>query len=177
MPKIHKVVRLDPDHPRPAFDCADDDLNEFFHTDSRKSGEQLLSVTYIAQNEQGENLAFFSVSNDAIKKENLSGSRFKRLTKKVPHEKRYSSMPAVKIGRLATSSSFHRHGIGTELLDFVKYWFTHGNKTGCRFVIVDAYNKDKVTDFYQKNGFEFLLTDDASETTRLMYFDLITFRD
>lgn len=177
MPQIEEVVRLDPDHPRPGFDCADDDLNEFFHTDSSKSGEQLLSVTYVAQSEEGEILAFFSVSNDAIKKENLSGSRFKRLTKKVPHEKCYSSMPAVKIGRLATGSHLQSKGIGTELLDFIKMWFTHGNKTGCRFVIVDAYNKENVINFYKNNGFEFLLTTDGSDTTRLMYFDLITFRD
>lgn len=177
MPSISKVVRLDPEDPRPKFDCDDEDLNEFFLTDSCASGSELLSVTYLATNTSNEALAFFSVSNDSIKKENVPRSRFKRVTKKIPHEKRYSSMPAVKIGRLGTNVLIQRQGIGTELLDFIKYWFTHGNKTGCRFVIVDAYNKEKIINFYKRNGFEFLLTDDVKDSTRLMYFDLITFRE
>ncbi|MEW8202707.1 MAG: GNAT family N-acetyltransferase [Candidatus Thiodiazotropha endolucinida] len=177
MPSISKVVRLDPEDSRPKFDCDDEDLNDFFLTDSCASGSELLSVTYLATNTKDETLAFFSVSNDSIKKESLTGSRFKRVTKKIPREKRYSSMPAVKIGRLGTNKLFQRQGIGTELLDFIKFWFTHGNKTGCRFVIVDAYNKDEVTNFYKRNGFEYLLTDDDKDPTRLMYFDLITFRE
>jgi GNAT superfamily N-acetyltransferase len=80
-------------------------------------------------------------------------------------------MPAVKIGRLGINVLIQRRGIGTELLDFIKYWFTHGNKTGCRFVIVDAYNKENVINFYERNGFKFLLTDDDKDSTRLMYFD------
>ncbi|MCU7921542.1 MAG: GNAT family N-acetyltransferase [Candidatus Thiodiazotropha sp. (ex Dulcina madagascariensis)] len=177
MPNISKFVRLNPEDPRPKFDCNDEDLNDFFLTDSCTSGSELLSVTYLAVNTKNEALAFFSVSNDSIKKENLSGSRFRRVTKKIPHEKRYSSMPAVKIGRLGTNVLLQRHGVGTELLDFIKYWFTHGNKTGCRFIIVDAYNQTNVINFYKSNDFEFLLTDDNKDSTRLMYFDLIKFKE
>lgn len=85
-------------------------------------------------------------------------------------------MPAVKIGRFATCRNMQCSGIGTEILDFVKFWFTTGNKTGCRFIIVDAYNKTRAISFYQKNGFDFLLQSDKKEETRLMYFDLITFK-
>ena len=36
-------------------------------------------------------------------------------------------------------------------------WFVHPyNKTGCRFIVVDAYNKENVLHFYGKNGFKFL---------------------
>ena len=46
-------------------------------------------------------------------------------------------------------------GIGSEALDFVKGWFySSSNKTGCRFVIVDAVNDPQVLSFYEKNGFE-----------------------
>lgn len=168
-----EVLRLGVDDARPDFDCGDADLNEFFSVDSRRSCQELLAVTY-AINQDGETVAFFSVSNDSLKREDVPRSPFARLLKKIPREKRYSSMPAVKIGRLAVNAGRQRGGMGTEVLNFIKGgWFTAGNKTGCRFVIVDAYNKPEVTAFYEKNGFAFLLGSDESESTRLMYFDLI----
>lgn len=46
------------------------------------------------------------------------------------------------------------------------------NKTGCRFLTVDAYLK--VIPFYRQNGFEFLSDNDADNPyMRLMYFDLM----
>ena len=84
-------------------------------------------------------------------------------------------MPAVKVGRLGVASSRQKEGYGTQALDFLKLWFTRNNKTGCRFLLVDAYNTDKVLNFYGKNKFEFLTTEDKDTDTRLMYFDLIEF--
>lgn len=51
-----------------------------------------------------------------------------------------------------------------------KLYFAINNKTGCRFLTVDAY-ADAVP-FYQKNGFEPLTPDDESSPTRLLYFNL-----
>lgn len=49
--------------------------------------------------------------------------------------------PAVLVGRLAVSEEFHSKHIGSDALEFIKYWFIDpNNKTGCRFVTVDAYN-------------------------------------
>lgn len=170
------LKRLNPEDLRPPFDCDDDDLNEFFTKDSIVSGKELLSVTYVLE-QNNKTIAFFSVSNDSIKKENVPLSKFKKLVRPIPHEKRYSSLPAVKVGRFATCKGLQRQGIGTALLDFIKVWFTKGNKTGCRFIIVDAYNKPHTARFYQKNGFEFLVEDDLNDETRLMFFDLIKFRE
>lgn len=47
-----------------------------------------------------------------------------------------------------------------------------GNKTGCRFIIVDAYQN--AIPFYERNGFVMLSSRDINDETRLMYFDLIT---
>lgn len=132
-----------------------------------------MSVTY-AWIDGDKTLAFFSVSNDAVKRELLTGSAFKRITRRVDRGKRYATLPAVKIGRLAVDRAAQANGIGTDILDFIKYWFTDANKTGCRFVIVDAYNNPKTIKFYLKNGFSFLLESDKSEKTRLMFFDLMT---
>ena len=43
------------------------------------------------------------------------------------------------------------------------------DKTGCRFITVDAYRK--AIPFYAANGFEFLQKDEGGET-ELMYYDL-----
>jgi hypothetical protein len=73
----------------------------------------------------------------------------------------------------------------------IKAWFLDPlNKTGCRYIIVDAVNKEKVLKFYQDNGFDFIFSSDEEEMqymtksenvtngeffreTRLMCFDLM----
>ncbi len=85
-------------------------------------------------------------------------------------------MQAVKIGRLATKNIYQGQGVGRDILDYLKYWFTNGNKTGCKFILVDAYNNGRTVKFYKENGFDFLTVNDEKDKTRLMYFDLITFR-
>lgn len=172
-----RLKRLDPENERPPFTCSDEDLDEFYQVDSIHGGKQLLSVTYLFLDESGKAAAFFAVSNDSIKKEDLPTSAFKRATANVPHEKRYSSMPAAKIGRLGVSGDCQGKGLGGMVLDYLKAWFTQGNKTGCRFLVVDAYNKERAISFYEKNGFKFLSGKDADEGTRIMYFDLYTFRN
>ena len=89
-------------------------------------------------------------------------------------------MPAVKLGRFAIAEAHQGKGIGTEILDYIKMLFTRDNKTGCRFIIVDAANNERTLNFYKKNGFEFLPPSPEKknkERTCLMYFDLLRFRE
>ena len=58
------------------------------------------------------------------------------------------------------------------LLSFIKGWFVSDNKTGCRFIVVDALNQPDVLTFYKRNGLRFLNDEDIKDPTRLMYFDL-----
>lgn len=79
------------------------------------------------------------------------------------HLKRY---PGVLIGRLGVNTKYQGKGYGSEILEFIKYWFSDKeNKTGCRFVIVDAINCEKVLNFYKNrpNNFEFLFSSDIQE--------------
>ena len=64
-------------------------------------------------------------------------------------------------------------GWGTKILNFIKYWFTHENKTGCRYITVDAL-VSKMS-FYEKNGFKVLVKPDVDDETVLMYYDLKKF--
>ena len=57
------------------------------------------------------------------------------------------------------------------ILNYVKWMFTRNNKTGCRFLTVDAY-LDAVP-FYEKNGFHRMNAEDNDPHTRLMYYDLM----
>ncbi len=168
-----KLERLGSDDDRDcSFDCGDSDLNEFFFSDSRLVSRELIAVTY-AWIEDNQTLAYFSISNDAISRE-VDKAAYRRASRNVPHPKRFMTLPAVKIGRLAVDKRFQSNGIGSLVLDFIKGWFTEGNKTGCRFIVVDALNKPDTLNFYSKNGFLYLNPKDDKDKTRLMYFDLFT---
>lgn len=105
-------------------------------------------------------------------------------------EKNLRRFPGVLIGRLGTNSKISGLGYGTAVMDFIKAWFrSEENKTGCRFIIVDAHNNPATLHYYLKNGFKFLYSEEVNEAksmglnikrpgalplnTRLMYFDLI----
>ena len=60
--------------------------------------------------------------------------------------------------------------LGSYLIDFIKSFFVNDNKTGCRFLTVDAYAD--VIPFYTKNDFVALDDNDTDARTRLLYFDL-----
>lgn len=132
----------------------------------------------------------FTVSNDALQIKGLSNRSRRRVNQQIPHAKSYSAYPAMKIGRLGIDKSFQGQGIGRQLMDFIKAWFCEdANKTGCRFITVDAYNNEKALNYYLKNEFEFLFMEEQNEldhfnlsrsspiegpiNTRIMYFDLI----
>lgn len=86
--------------------------------------------------------------------------------------------PAVKIGRLGVSKLYQHTGDswGTKILDFIKHWMVSENKTGCRFITVDAYCS--AVPFYLKNGFMFMGSDErvryesGKVATVAMYYDL-----
>ena len=63
--------------------------------------------------------------------------------------------------------------LGSQILIFIKGWFAFNNKTGCRFLLVDAYNRPEVIKFYEKNDFTTVTTKDETKKTRLMFFDLM----
>lgn len=81
----------------------------------------------------------------------------------------YFSMANDRIS-LAVDKTLKGHSIGTYLLNFIKSFFVVNNKTGCRFLTVDAYAP--AIPFYEKNGFVPLNDDDINAPTRLLYFDL-----
>jgi len=155
--------------------------------------EQLIGQTYAftLDSEPTKIVCAFSVSNDSLRVDNIPNSRKKKVMKPIPRGKTFPAYPAVKIGRLGVDVNFRGLNIGRQLMDFIKAWFIEdANKTGCRFITVDAYNNEKATKYYENNGFTFLFGSEQSELehinesrnenrqlpelqTRIMYFDLI----
>ena len=156
-----------------AFDCGDEDLNGFILTDAQLYRKEKLAVTYTVLEKETVDkvVAFFSLSNDRISISDFDNkTKYNRFSRRFNNHKRLKSYPAAKIGRLAVHSSVKGKNIGSTLLDFIKRYFTIDNKTGCRFITVDAYAA--AIPFYLKNGFVPLNEEDADEPTRLLYFDL-----
>lgn len=175
-PEGSSFHRLSPEHQFKPFTCGTEDwhldLKDFFLTDSKDYQAKLLAVTYILE-DASRTIAFYSVSNDRISVEDgLSQNQFKKKIRALfPGGKQLRSYPAVKIGRLGVHSDFQGQRIGTQVLDFIKATFVTNNRTGCRFITVDAYNNPRTLKFYTREGFEFLTTD-LNAKTRSMYFDL-----
>jgi GNAT superfamily N-acetyltransferase len=172
-----------------SFLCGNDDLDEFFQHDAPFYSQQLLGKSYCFRLDDDRRIIVcaFTVSNDSIRVDMLPNSREKKVQKEIPYSKQMRRYPAVLIGRLGINEDYKHRGIGTDLMTFIKSWFIDaGNKTGCRFLIVDAYNEEVPLRYYEKNGFKYLFSTEAQEAeytesdtnihlkTRLMFFDLIS---
>jgi GNAT superfamily N-acetyltransferase len=168
LPDKSSIKRITAEFTIKPFDCEDSDLNEFLFKDSKLYLKNLLAVTYVLETET-ETIAFYSLFNDQIKKEEVDG--WNNLNRSIPNDKRDSRYPAMKIGRFGVSKNYKGKKIGSELLIYLKYLFITGNRTGCRFITVDAYAKS--VGFYNKNGFKLMTSTDENKDTRAMYFDLL----
>ena len=150
------------------FYCGDTDLDNFFQNEAILYSKQLLGKSYCFRLEQDPTIVVcaFTVANASMRVDFLPNARKKKISKNIPHQK--------------------EHKVGCELMDFIKSWFVDPlNKTGCRFVIVDAYNNEKAIAYYKRNNFESVFSSEEQERnalglsvekldTRFMFFDLIT---
>lgn len=178
------------------FNCGDTeddrDLEDFFHNQAMPFAKERLGQTYCVIDNNGEFaelVAFFTVSNDSIKTTFIPKKAVNKIERKIPGRKHLHTYPAVLIGRLGVSKKYQGKNffIGQQIINYIKIWFADDdNKTGCRFLVVDAYNKKKVLDFYERNKFKFLYADEETERieqhfpedverifTRHMFLDLL----
>ena len=80
-----------------------------------------------------------------------------------------------KIHQLQIIPRHQGKGYGRDILNFTKALFVDNNRTGCKFITVDAYRES--LDFYVKNGFKYLSSRDKKSDTRLMYYNLGSLND
>lgn len=168
-----RIYKLGKDENVPSFDCGDEDLNEFILQEAVAYRKALLAVSYVVVKEETKQIVgYFSLANDRISLSDFeSKTEFNRFRKhRFINEKRLKSYPAAKICRLGVDLSARGQHIGSYLLDFIKSYFVAENKTGCRFLTVDAYAA--AIPFYLRNEFVPLNDDDIDSQTRLLFFDL-----
>ncbi|MCQ2322393.1 MAG: N-acetyltransferase [Bacteroidales bacterium] len=167
-------------------------MEDFFHNDAIPYAKERLGKTYCFVNNdkpQTEIVAFFTVSNDSVKTTFIPKSSTNKVQRKVPGQKHLRTYPAVLLGRLGVAESYKgkEFFVGQQIMNYLKSWFIDDdNKTGCRFLVVDAYNRKDVLDFYERNKFKYLYLDEEEERreqfvaegeerlhTRLMFLDLM----
>ncbi len=171
-----KFIRLDPTNGVNSFNCGDVDLDDFILNRASNFQKHLLAVSYacVDVDDASKVYAYCSLANDRVALDNFKDkTEFNRFRKKsgFSNEKRLKSYPAVKLCRLGVDVSAKKQRIGTTILNYIKSMFVIDNKTGCRFLTVDAYLN--AVPFYEKNGFRFMNAEDDDPHTRLMYFDLM----
>lgn len=169
----YEVRKLSAEEQVNSFNCGDADLNDFLINEAVPYRQALLAVTYVFEEKSTKQVAaFFSLANDKVSLSDFENkTEFNRFRKtRFVNEKRLKSYPAAKLCRFGVDESMKGQSIGTLLLRFIKSYFVVDNKTGCRFLTVDAY-ADAVP-FYLKNGFVPLNEEDKDDDTRLLYFDL-----
>lgn len=189
------------------YTCKKDaDIEEFFKSEFKDYNRQLLGKSYcfLTREEVPRLACAFTLSNSSVRVDRLSNKKRNKINRDIPNSKRRSQYPAVLIGQLAVMDDFHGIDLGTKVMDFIKSWFIDPhNKTGCRYIVVDAINQKNVLEFYENNGFKYIFASDEEEMnymsglsnqgflakiqsliglkkadpiyrkTRLMYFDLI----
>lgn len=173
--------------------CSKDNrINKFFHEEYLDYAHQLLGKSYcFVSKDEPKIAAAFTVANSSVRVDDMPKSKRNKLNRKIPFSKQRSQYPAVLVAQLAVFDEFAGLNLGKDVLDMIKAWFIDPlNKTGCRYVVVDAVNTPKVLQFYKDNGFDFIFSSDEEEMqymskavnvqdgsvfreTRLMIFDLI----
>ena len=78
-----RIVKLTPGYDVTGFDCGDIDLNNFLLEDAKPAAQLCIANTFILEDE-GKIAAYFCLLNDKISKDEIIGSRWKRVKAKFP---------------------------------------------------------------------------------------------
>lgn len=170
------------------FHCGDDDLDDFFANDAVAYQTSGMGITYcwVLKADNTKVVGFMTLANSGLPTTHLSNNPKRHLNKNIPYSKQGRTYPGVLIGRLAVNTEFQGKDfrIGSQIINFLKVWFFDDNKAACRFLIVDAMNRPKTTEFYERNGFcplfpnivhekqYYKIPDDVDLRTRMYYYDL-----
>ena len=175
-----------------SFDCGRKSINDFFRNEALDYQSELFGKTYLLtpRNDLSKVAAAFTVANASLFTRLLPNSRKKKVGYEVRHSKGDINHPAVLLGQLGVDLQFAGHGLGSQIIEFVAQWFAgEKNKSGCRHMIVDAFNESELLSFYancglmpvfgnieQERKYRLLEDDGRPLNTRLLYRDLVLLR-
>jgi len=126
-----------------AFDCGNDDFNDFILNDALEDQDLGNSVTYTGHLD-GRPVAYVSLVAAAFQTRLIERDHIR--------DYHYQQVPAIKIARLATDARFQGLGCGTTLLE---YSLAVARKVkefvGCRLIVTDAL-PERIS-WYRARGF------------------------
>lgn len=140
------VLPLSKWHDRSGFDCGDTQLNGWFSQVAKQHKEKGVSSTFVvaASEVSPEVMGFYAINMAELINDDLPEKFRKRLPSKVP---------VFRLGRLATTNSHQRKGIGEFMLfDAIDRVTRIATEVGGVGLVVDA--KPTAIDFYKGYGFE-----------------------
>ncbi len=157
-----QILVLNKKHELTSFESTNDDLNDFFKSDSLKDQEALISRTYLCCWKKSI-VGYFSILTDTIEVQAID-----------EHDGiegyPYRKYPSIKIARLAVDRRFVRKGIGRFLvLASIGLALSVSEIIGCRYLTVDS--KHESISFYEKLGFKIVERHRQSEFPK-MYLDM-----
>jgi ribosomal protein S18 acetylase RimI-like enzyme len=134
-------------HDRTGFDCGVEPLNRYLKTLAGQHRVKGIATTFalIDSEQPSRILGFYTLSAASL--------AFERLTEADRKRRPAYPVPAVRIGRLATSVSVRGQGLGELLLqNAIKRTLQARNTLGVHAVVVEAKNSAS-EGFYRKYGF------------------------
>jgi GNAT superfamily N-acetyltransferase len=140
------VLPLNKSHDRGGFDCGDEQLNNWFSQVAKQHKEKGVSSTFVVAADEisTEVMGFYAINMAELINDDLPEKSRKRLPAKVP---------VFRLGRLATSKSHQRKGVGEFMLfDAIDRVSRIAIEVGGVGLVVDA--KPTAVDFYKHYGFE-----------------------
>lgn len=153
MAERSRLVRYSADYPIKQFDCGVKDYNDFLVHDAKIYEEiGISSVHLLIHAETQDVLGYVALLTDSFF---LDKSEKEKEGLTIP----FSSVPALKIGKLAVSKDHKGYPWGSFLLELCLGYAEEIRELGisCRFLTVDADTElnPETPQFYVRNGFEF----------------------
>jgi len=187
--QLARVTQEVIDYCRP-FSCGDEDLDDFFANAAVAYEKELMGKTYcwVLKEDVTTIVGMVTLANAGIQTTHLQNNPRRKINGLITYSKQGRTYPAVLIGRLGVNVDFQgsEYRAGAQIMDFIKEWFkSYDNKTGCRFILVDAVNDEHAIKYYERNGFRPLFPRISDEKefyripeteplrTRMYYFDLL----
>ena len=143
---VLKIEPLTRDHDREAFDCGNNELNQYLKKTARQHTEKGISRTFVLVDESraSEILGFFTLTSCEILVEKLP----RKYTKKYP-----SRAPAAKLARLAVARNHQKQGLGAHMMvNAIERVLEVSEHVGIIGFFVDAKNK-RAKAYYEQFGF------------------------
>ena len=156
------------------FSCGDNDLDDFFKSDVFLYEKEMLGKTYcwVTNSKPHKIVCLMTIANDSIKSSILPKNSRNRLNRVFNNEKRNLTYPATLIGRLGVNTEFQGMHVGRQLMNYIKdQSIASDNDNACRFLVVDAINKQETLAYYEHNGFTYMHFTEEVERIALKRFD------